>query len=146
MLRSGTSAPNGGLSVASNGRRSWREVKTTLRGEVKARVAPPLAELIARVAELQDSTAAISGSLAVLRREIAELTDIVKVQAEVGNETTELLGRLLATTSERLEIVEDALHQLSGGDPKAPPRSNGSIEARPGGRSAKASSSPEDVS
>jgi len=136
----------GGLSVASNGRRSWREVKTTLKGELKARVAPPLAELIARVAELQDSTAAIAGSLAVLRREIAELTDIVTVQAEVGNQTTELLGRLLAATSERLEVVEESLRQLSGGDPKARPRSNGSVEAKRTPRAAKASSSPEDAS
>src|SRR5208282_4303946 len=131
MLRCGTSAPQGGLSVASNGRRSWREVKTTLKGEVKARVAPPLAELIARVAELQDSTAAIAGSLAVLRREIAELSDIVSVQAEVGNQTTELLGRILATTSSRLDAVEDSLRQLAPGDPKARPRSNGSVEAQP---------------
>ena len=132
--------------MASNGRRSWRQVKTTLKGEVKARVAPPLAELIARVAELQDSTAAIAGSLAVLRREIAELTDIVTVQVEVGNQTTELLGRLLATTSERLEVVEDSLRQLSGGDPKARPRSNGNVEAQRTATAAKASSSPEDAS
>ena len=131
--------------MASNGRRSWRDVKTTLKGEVKARVAPPLAELIARVAELQDSTAAIAGSLAVLRREIAELTDIVTVQAEVGNQTTELLGRLLATTSDRLDLVEDSLRRLSSGDPNAP-RSNGSVEAQRRTRAAKGSSSHEDAS
>ena len=98
--------------MASTGRRSWRQVKTGVARELRARVAPPLGELIARIAELQDATAAISGSLAVLRREMAELSDIVAVQVDVGNQTTELLGRLLATTSDRLDLLEDRLDLL----------------------------------
>jgi hypothetical protein len=35
------------------------------------------------------------------------------VQVEMGNQTTELLGRLLATASSRLEAVEDSLRQVT---------------------------------
>ena len=80
-----------------------------------------------RVSELQDATAAIAGSLAVLRREMAELADIVTVQVDVGNQTTELLGRLLATTSARLELLEDSLGQLSASEVTLP-ETNGKTE------------------
>jgi len=116
--------------VASIGRRGWRQVKTSLAGEVEVRVAPPLAELVARVSQLQDATADIAGSLAVLRRELAELADVVTVQVDVGNQTTELFGRLLATASNRLEVVEDSLRQLAGGSLDPPNGSNGSTESR----------------
>jgi len=92
--------------VASIGRRGWRQVKTSLAGEVEARLAE---------------------SINALHREIAELTAILKVQVDVGNETTELLGRLLATASDRLDAVEDSLRQLTAGEatatevPKATP-------------------------
>ena len=43
---------------------------------------------------------------------MAELSDIVAVQVDVGNQTTELLGRLLATTSDRLDLLEDRLDLL----------------------------------
>lgn len=128
--------------MASTGRRSWRQVKTSLTRELKARVAPPLAELIARVTELQDTTAAIAGSLAVLRREMAELTDVITVQVDVGNQTTELLGRLLATTSDRLDLVEDALGQLAK-EASALHGSNGTTEVQPSVASAAVSRASE---
>jgi len=80
--------------VASIGRRGWRQVKTSLAGEVEARLAE---------------------SINALHREIAELTELLKVEIEVGNETTELLGRLLKTASNRLDVVEDSLRELGAG-------------------------------
>jgi 2-phospho-L-lactate guanylyltransferase (CobY/MobA/RfbA family) len=85
--------------VASIGHQGWRQVKTNLAAKIDGRVAPPLAELVERVAQLQD--------------EIAELKDIVTVQADVANQTTELVGRLLAAASSRIDSLEDSLRQLA---------------------------------
>jgi Fic family protein len=85
--------------VASIGRRGWRQAKTSLTTKFDRRVTLPLADALERVTQLQD--------------QVAELTDIVKVQVEMGNQTTELLGRLLATASSRLEAVEDSLRQVT---------------------------------
>lgn len=92
--------PKEGPTVASIGHQGWRQVKTNLAAKIDGRVAPPLAELVERVGHLQD--------------EIAELKDIVTVQADIANQTTELVGRLLATASSRLDSLEDSLRQLSG--------------------------------
>ena len=115
--------------MASTGHRSWRQVKSGLARKLKGGVARPFADLTTRVSELQDATAAIAGSLAVLRREMAELADVVAVQVDVGNQTTELLGRLLATTSARLELLEDSLGQLAASEVTALPETNGKTEA-----------------
>jgi hypothetical protein len=85
--------------VASIGRRGWRQAKTSLTTKFDRRVTLPLADVLERVTQLQ--------------HQVAELTDIVKVQVEMSIQTTELLGRLLATASSRLEAVEDALHQIA---------------------------------
>jgi len=85
--------------VASIGRRGWRKAKTSLTTKFDRRVTLPLADALQRVTLLQD--------------QVAELTDVVKVQIEVGNQTTELLGRLLATTSSRLDDVEDSLGRIT---------------------------------
>ena len=74
--------------MASIGHRGWRQARTSLTKKFDG-----------RVTRLQD--------------QVAELTDVVKGQVEMGNQTTELLGRLLAASSSRLEEVEDSLHQLS---------------------------------
>lgn len=114
--------------MASTGHRSWRQVSTILAREARARIAPPLDELITRITELQDATAAISGSLAVMRREMAELHDIVAVQVDVGNQTTELFGRLLADASARLETLEEDLRQLTQNAAVPSATSNGGLE------------------
>ena len=116
--------------MASTGRRSWRQAKISLATEAKARVARPIVDIRDRVSELQDATAAISGSLAVLRREMAELSDVVAVQVEVGNQTTELLGRLLASTSDRLDLLEEGLRALGSGGAAALPGSNGKTDGQ----------------
>ncbi len=85
--------------MAPIGRRGWRQAKTSLTTKFDRRVTVPLADALERVTQLQN--------------QVAELTDIVKVQVEMGNQTTELLGRLLATASSRLEAVEDTLRQVT---------------------------------
>jgi hypothetical protein len=80
----------------------------------------------------------------VLRREIAELHDIVAVQVDVGNQTTEMFGRLVADATARLEVVEDALRQLGGGEATATGGSNGSVEIHPRAEKLAASRAPED--
>ena len=85
--------------MASIGRGGWRQAKTSLTTKFDRRVTLPLADALERVTQLQN--------------QVAELTDIVKVQVEMGNQTTELLGRLLATASSRLEAVEDSLRQVT---------------------------------
>lgn len=116
--------------MASTGRRSWRQAKISLAREAKARVARPIVDIRDRVSELQDATAAISGSLAVLRREMAELSDIVAVQVDVGNQTTELLGRLLASTSDRLDVLEEGLRELASGGATTLAGSNGKTDGQ----------------
>ena len=85
--------------MASIGHRGWRQAKTSLTKKFDGRVTLPLAEVLERVTRLQD--------------QVAELTDVVRGQVEMGSQTTELLGRLLATSSSRLDEVEDSLRQLS---------------------------------
>jgi len=88
--------------VASIGRGGWRQAKTSLTTKFDRRVTLPLADALERVTQLQN--------------QVAELTDIVKVQVEMGNQTTELLGRLLVTASSRLEAVEDSLRQVTAAE------------------------------
>ena len=92
--------------MASIGRRGWRQAKTSLTTKFDRRVTLPLADVLERVTELQ--------------AQVAELTDIVKVQVETSNQTTELLGRLLATASGRLESVEDSLRQVRQAERRRP--------------------------
>ena len=51
------------------------------------------------------------------------------VQVDVGNQTTELLGRLLATTSARLELLEDSARAARRVRGDALPETNGKTEA-----------------
>ena len=85
--------------MASIGRGGWRQAKTSLTTKFDRRVTLPLADALERVTQLQN--------------QVAELTDIVKVQVEMSNQTTELLGRLLVTASSRLEAVEDSLRRVT---------------------------------
>jgi hypothetical protein len=86
------------LTVTSIGRRGWSQAKSSLTTKFDGRVTVPLADVLERVIQLQ--------------RQLDELTRIVTMQVDVGNQTTELLGRLLATSSDRLDAVEDSLSQL----------------------------------
>ncbi len=85
--------------MTSIGRRGWSQAKSSLSTKFDGRVTVPLADVLERVTQLQD--------------QVEELTRIVTVQADVANQTTELLGRLLATSSSRLEALEDSLPQLT---------------------------------
>jgi hypothetical protein len=70
------------------------------------RVTLPLADVLGRVTQLQD--------------QVTELTELVRVQVETGNQTTELLGRLLASHSSRLEVLEDSVSQPTEAGKTAP--------------------------
>jgi hypothetical protein len=70
-----------------------------LRDKFDTRVTVPLAEVLEHVTQLESH--------------VSELADIVKVQVEMGNQTTELLGRLLAASSTRLDALEDSLGRLT---------------------------------
>jgi len=95
-----------------------------LAGKVDARVAPPIAELAAQIAELQD---------------------IITVQIDVGNQTLELLGRLLETSNARLEAVEESLRQVTPAGVQTG-GSNGNTEVEPRAKAAGATPGPEDPS
>ena len=85
--------------MASIGRRGWRQAKSALTTRFDRRVTLPLADTLERVTRLQD--------------QVGELTEIIREQVETANETTELLGRLLATASGRLDAVEESLGQIT---------------------------------
>ncbi len=102
--------------MTSIGLRGWSQAKSSLTTKFDDRVTLPLADVLERVTKLQ--------------QQVEELTSIVKVQADVANQTTELLGRLLATSSNRLDVLEDSLRQLApaGAMPADPPASGDSSQ------------------
>jgi len=85
--------------VASIGRRGWRQAKSALTTKFDRRLTLPLADTLERVTRLQD--------------QVGELTEIIREQVDMANQTTELLGRLLATASGRLDAVEESLVQIT---------------------------------
>ncbi len=98
-----------------SGRRGWNQAKSSLTTKFDGRVTIPLADVLERVTQLQD--------------QVEELTRIITAQADVNNQTTELLGRLLATASARLDAVEASLPDSQAGKPA--PGSAGSANGRP---------------
>ena len=99
-----------------SGRRGWNQAKSVVDDQVRrtsdASRSPTSLE---RVMQLQD--------------QVEELTRIITAQADVDNQTTELLGRLLATSSARLDAVEDSLPDSQAAKPA--PGSAGSANGRP---------------
>ena len=81
--------------MTSIGRRGWSQAKSSLSSKFDGRVTVPLADVLERVTKLQD--------------QVEELTRIITVQADVANQTTELLGRLIATSTNRLDLLEDSV-------------------------------------
>lgn len=78
--------------MASTGRRGLSQAKSALASKFDGRVTLPLADVLERVVQLQ--------------AQVDELTRIVETQLEVSNQTAELFGRLLATASQRLDVLE----------------------------------------
>jgi hypothetical protein len=117
--------------MASIGRRTLNQTKSTLASKFDGRVTIPLADVLQRVIQLQ--------------AQVAELTRIVTAQADVGVQTTELLGRLIATSSDRLDVVEDWLRLLSSGELPAT-KSTGSRKNPPRAKAAGTSSASGDSS
>jgi hypothetical protein len=106
------------LTVTSIGRRGWSQAKSSLTSKFDGRVTLPLADVLERVVQLQ--------------AQMDELTRLLTTQLEVNNQTTELFGRILATSSSRLDAIED---ELRHGAPqtaatKKPPTSTPTPSAR----------------
>lgn len=102
--------------MSSIARQGWHRVKSSVAGEVGARVGDqvdrihePIARLQESVDRLQASVDALAGSLAVMRREVTDLADTVAVQSDVHAQTTELFGRVLQAQASRIEALEEAL-------------------------------------
>lgn len=92
--------------MTSIGRRGLSQAKSSLATKFDGRVTLPLADVLERVIQLQD--------------QVAELTRIVTVQIDVANQTTELLGRLIATSSSRLDELETALAKAAPNEEGSP--------------------------
>lgn len=87
--------------MASTGRRGLSQAKSALASKFDGRVTLPLADLLERVVKLQ--------------AQVEELTRIVATQVEVSNQTAELFGRLLATASQRLDLLEEPVGSDAAG-------------------------------
>ena len=112
--------------MTSIGRRGWSQAKAGLTTKFDGRVTLPLADVLERVVQLQG--------------QLDELTRIVTTQVEVETQTTELLGRLLATSAARLDALEDSLSHLA----PPPVGSTRSPEGRPRTKAAGKSLPPAD--
>jgi len=109
--------------VTFSGRRGWTQAKSSLTTKFDGRVTIPLADVLERVVQLQ--------------AQVEELARIITVQVDVSNQTTELLGRLLATSSNRLDSVEDSLRDRSPAGTPTPGPGNGTertARAKPAGK------------
>jgi len=123
-------------------RRGWRRVRTSLADEVALRVQEALgdyearererfSELVAQLALVLAQLSDVFKELALISEAngemrgalgsmderlsagLAELGDTVEVSLDVDNQSTELLGRLLASARARLEALEEAVHPPS---------------------------------
>lgn len=112
--------------MTSIGRRGLSQAKSSLTTKFDGRVTLPLADVLERVVQLQG--------------QLDELTSILTSQIEVETQTTELLGRLLATSAARLDALEDSLSQLA----PPPVGSTRSPEGRPRTKTAAKPPSPAD--
>ncbi|MGO9910279.1 MAG: hypothetical protein ACLPQS_03835 [Acidimicrobiales bacterium] len=86
--------------MASPPRAAWRRIKMSLASQVAAEVAPTLDEQRARLE-------AVEAQLAALTEQVRELHRIAGIQVDVANESTELLGRLIRSSSSRIDLLEE---------------------------------------
>ncbi len=102
---------------------TWRRLKASLANEIQARtetsladhaereveVLRQLADVFKELALLSQSLGDIGRAVAALERQLAEIRETVGMNLDVDGQSTELLGRLLASTRARLEAVEEAV-------------------------------------
>jgi hypothetical protein len=95
---------------------------SSFANEVEARVAEREEEILRQMTDVFKELARISVDLGAvwhaveeLRAHVdaqaatlAELLDVTSVQTEVGNQSTEILGRLLQSARARLDVLEGA--------------------------------------
>jgi len=78
-----------------------------------ARLSVDLGALWSSLEETKGKLDEVGRKLDVQASVLAELTDTVNEQIEVGNESTELLGRLLQSARARIEVLEGARESLT---------------------------------
>lgn len=123
--------------MASLARRGWRRAKSSIAEETAARLAERQAALLgelpqamkdlcdtlrerqdlvlsqlpavfAQLTEIANTLASLSSTVDELGKRVSELAGTVAVQVDVENQSTELLGRLLAQARARLDALEEA--------------------------------------
>lgn len=100
--------------MAPGSRAAWQRMKTSIAAETTASVGPVVAEevgelsvrLEARLEQLSLRLDAIERELTVVGGHLRELREIAEAQADVENQATELLGRLLRSATDRLDELE----------------------------------------
>lgn len=86
--------------MASTPRATWQRAKHSLAHQVTADLTPQLDAVRSRLDALE-------AALTAIERQLRELHEIAVVQTEVANESTELLGRLLRSATERIDALEE---------------------------------------
>ena len=95
-------------SVARSG---WRRAKSSIADEVAARMEGHAAreqEILRQLTDVFKEIVRLSEEVSQLSRRVADLAATVSVQVDVDNQSTELLGRLLAQARARLDALEEA--------------------------------------
>ena len=95
-------------SVARSG---WRRAKSGIADEVAARLQEREEEILRQLGDVFKEIVRLSSEVAEISKRVAELADTVSVQVDVENQSTELLGRLLAQARARLDALEEAASQ-----------------------------------
>ncbi len=107
-------------------RSGWRRVKASIAAEVATSLtdhAERETEILRQLSDVFKELNRLSVDIGTLKSQldeltgkvdsetaaIAELSDAMKVQLEVENQSTELLGRLVQSARARLEVVESAV-------------------------------------
>lgn len=100
--------------MAPGSRAAWQKMKTGIAAETAATLEPVVAgevdelavRLEARLEQLSLRLDAVEKELTTIGGHLRELRQIAESQADVENQATELLGRLLRSATDRLEELE----------------------------------------
>lgn len=106
--------------MSSVARRGWHAVRRNVAGDLTERDAEVLrqmSDVFKELAHLSVDLGAVWRSVQDLREQLdvqaavlAELVDATTLQIDLGNQSTELLGRLLESARARLDVLEGATH------------------------------------
>jgi tetrahydromethanopterin S-methyltransferase subunit G len=90
--------------VASASRAAWRRMTASIARQVVDEVAPHIDQHMTSVHARLD---ALETEVATLIGEVRELRSIAGTQVDVENQSTELLGRLLRSATDRIDELEE---------------------------------------